>query len=525
MAVNLAGKSVLIVVKKLEDLSLLRRFFQELEASDIHVASSANMALNLLRMQPFDYVIVESLLGNGEKNGLQVVEEASVEGLKRATSAFILITPEDIQALPNDSLENSADTFVTRPLDLERLRVRLEKLIKLKQAVQPVESLIDQGDVHKALKGIEVMVRRYPTLKVYLQRLKGRMLVQVGAYAEARRLFDELLADRNLTWAHMGMGICCYRQGHYADASAHFNAVLQVYPDSIEAYDWLSKVYRGIGRNQEAQRVLEKAVQVLPTAPAIQSDLGDVASENSNWAVATNAFRSAVKFAKHSCHQSQSNYFGLARCLQTQISKHGGQSSAAAAREAVRTLEDVVEEYFDDDIIRFKSRLMTAETYKRSGDIARSNAAVKDAFDVFKKLDDGRQAEELDNLIEGAEGTVLEQEIDEYKGEFNKRVSTETEWGRYNLQGMGFYRKGRFGDAFDCFSKALEAVENSPSVLLNLVQTGYELIQQEPERTPEILAICNERLLKMSIGALNTKQQERYRALSSRRARLLADDR
>ncbi|WP_207063847.1 tetratricopeptide repeat protein [Motiliproteus sp. SC1-56] len=518
MAVDLEDKSVLIVVKRLEDLSALRRLMAELGSRDIHVASSANMALNMLRMQPFDLCVVESFLGTGEKSGLQVVEEAIREGLKPETGAFVLITPEDTKALPNDSLDYGADTFVTRPLDLEKLQLRLEKLLKLKQAVYPVESLIEQGDYEKALNAIDVMSRKYPSLKLYLQRLQGRLLVVTEAYDRAQELFERLLNDRKLLWAHMGLGIVAYRTGRYGEAAAHFNEILRVCPESIEAYDWLSKVYRGIGRNQDAQKLLEKAVQVLPTAPALQAGLGDVASENSNWAVAIDAFRCAVKFAKRSCHQTQTNYFGLARCLQTRIAKHGGASSAEAEREAVRTLEDVVSEYRDDDLIRFKSRLMTSETYKRSGDIARANAAVKDAFAVFKRLDDSKQAEELDNLIEGVEGTVLQPEVDAYKSDFNKRVFTETEWGRYNLQGMGLYRKGRFGEAFDCFCQALESVPNSPSVLLNLVQTGYSLIQQEPERAQEVLAVCNDRLLRMSIGAMNTKQQERYRALSGRRA-------
>ena len=164
---------------------------------------------------------------------------------------------------------------------------------------------------------------------------------------------------------------------------------------------------------------------------------------------------------------------------------------------------------------------MTSETYRLSGDIERANIAAKDAFEVYKTLDDSAQAEELDNLLEGVEGTILQQRVENYKAEFSRRVFTETEWGRNNLKGMGLYRKGRFDEALECFLKALETVPNSPSVLLNLVQTGYELIQQDPKRTAEVLTICNEKLLNVSIGAMNNKQQDRFRALSTRRAVLV----
>ncbi len=513
----LSGKSVLLVARKLEDLGALRALFSQLGAGDVHVASSANMALNMLRMQPVDICVIEAQLGEHEKTGAQVLEEANMEGLRTVSSAFILITAAG-DKIPTDSLENSADTFLVKPFDLAKIQLRLEKLMKLKRAVAPIESLVDAGDLKKALQVADLLLEKIPPLAIYINRLKGRLLLRMGLETEALQHFSQVLSERDLDWAQLGCAISHYKLANYVQALACCNVILERNPGSIEAYEWASRTYRAIGQNETAQKVLERAVQVLPTAPAIQSGLGNVASENCDWSVAITAFRNSVRFAKHSCHQSQQNYFGLARSLQTQISPQGGGGSSEAEREAVRTLEAVVEEYYDDDMIRFKSRLMTAETYKRSGDSQRANAAAKDAYDVFQSLDDSRKAEELDNLIEGVEGTRLESDVEQFKAEFNRRVYTETEWGRYNLKGMGLYRKGKFAEAYECFKKSLEHVENSPSVLLNLVQAGYELIKQDPARAAEVLGLCNERLLRMSIGAMNNKQQERYRKLNSRKA-------
>ncbi len=521
MSEFLTGKSVLIVAKKLDVLGSLRAFYAEIGATDISVASSANMALNMLRMRPFDFCILESELGEQEKTGAQVIEEAGREGIRRATSSFLLILPESATGLPRDSVEFAADTFVSKPLDMDKLKVRMEKLMKLKQAVYAVESVIDAGDYDKALLLIRKLAAKYASLELYLDRLKGQLLLTMNNYEDAKVHFQRVIENRNLEWAYLGLGICEFHQGHYADALGHFNLVLKRTPGSIEAYEWVSKVYRCIGKNREAQALLEQAVKVMPTAASIQSGLGNVASENSSWSVATDAFRHAVKFAKHSCHQHQNNYFGLARCLQTQLTTAATHQSSAAQEEAVRVLEEVAEEYLEDDHIRFRSRLMTSETYKRSGDIARANSAAKHAFEAYQQLSDDKKAEELDNLIEGVEGTSVQESVEEFKGDFNRRVYTETEWGRNNLKGMGLYRKGQFFEALRCFDKALQDVEGSPSILLNLVQAGHEVIKRDPERIAEVLAICNDRLLKMSIGALNSKQQDRYRVLSERRAELV----
>ena len=324
MGALLAEKTVLIVAKKLDALTAMKNLVADLGAAEVHVASSANMALSLMRMQPFDFSFIDHWLGDGEKNGSQVVEESIREGLKRAADSQVLILPEGSPGLPNDSLENFADSFFVHPIEQKSFHARIEKLVKLKQAVRPAEELVDQHENAKALQLIAQMLRKFPSLAPYLTRLQGRLMVLTEQYDEAAKLFGRVAADRGSSWAYMGLGICAYRLGNYADAMANFNLVLERSPESIEAFDWLSRIYRAIGRNREAQKLLEKAVKLQPTVPVLQSGLGDVASENSSWGVAIDAFRSAVKYARHSCHQEKNNYFGLARCLQTQVSKHGG---------------------------------------------------------------------------------------------------------------------------------------------------------------------------------------------------------
>lgn len=522
MSAFLAGKSVLIVARKLEDLALLRSLYSGFGASDISVASSANMAINMLRLRRYEYCVVESLLGDDQKTGVQVIEEARREGLTPATSAFLLVTTATAGKQPRDSIEFSADSWISKPLDPNALRRRMEQLVKLKAVVLPVESLIDCGEPKKALALMPKLIARHASLEPYLGRMKGRVLLQRRQYDQGRGHFQRLLDDRDLDWARLGLGICDFHLGAYETALAHFTRLLDRNPDSLEGYEWVSRIHRVMGSNQQAQQILEQGVKALPTAGSLYSELGNVASENSQWEVATKAFRNAVKYAKHSYHQHPNDYFGLARCLQTQLSRSGDAPSALAQQEALRTLEEVVEEYPDDDHIRFRSRLMTSETYQRCGDAVRADSAAKDAFEVYKKLTDDQKAEQLDNLLEGVEATSLKGLVEEFKNDFNRKVYTETEWGRYNLQGLGLYRKGRFYEALCCFEKALQKVDSSSSILLNLVQAGHEVIKHNPERTVEVLVLCNRRWLTLSIGALNSKQQQRYRALSQRRAELLA---
>lgn len=521
MSEILAAKSVLIVAKKLDDLSQLRGAFAQLGATDISVASSANMATSMLRMRPFDLVVVDHILGQGEKTGAQVIEEATREGLRLCSNAYVLILPQDVREPPRDSIYCGADTYLSHPMDVRKVSPRIEKLLRLKQAVRPLENLIDDQQYAKALQVMPKLLARFASLELYLDRLKGRVLLEQENYPAALAHFSELAQQRDIDWALLGCGIACYHLGQYPKAADYLQVVLDRNPLSLEAYEWLSRVYRSAGRNKEAQVLLAKAAEQLPTAATIHSGLGNVATENNNWDVATAAFRNAVRYARHSCHQSENNYFGLARCLQLRLSPTATAETSRALEEAVRILENVVEEYFDNDHIRFRSRLMTAESFKKSGEDQRATSAARDAFDVYKNLPDMQKAEEMDNLLEGVEGTDVHELVVQYRESFKKKIYAETEWGKMNMEGMSFYRKGQFDGAFDCFSRALSMVQTSPSILLNLIQSGHEIIRHDPSRATEVLAICNRYWLQMSIGALNNKQQQRYRSLSERRAELL----
>lgn len=520
MSELLAGRSVLVVAKKLDDIGQIRSIIVGLGAQGVDVASSANMAISMLRSHPYDLLIADDDLGEGEKNGLQIIEESSRENIRRCVDTYALIVDKDVARLPRDSILCGADTFIAKPIDSNKIKQRLEKLMKLKQAVFSVETLIDQQSYDEALIEIPKVVSRYPSLELYLERLKGRVLLAQENYSSASEHFGEIIQEREIDWAYLGKGISEYHLGRYSNAVKALQEVLQQNDKSLEAYEWLSLVLRAMGQNIEVQSLLTTACRQLPTFPSVHAGLGNIASENNNWDAASDAFRTAVEYAKHSYHQTQDNYFGLARSLQTKLTDDGDDRTAAVLEEAVRVLESVVEEYYDDEMTRFRSRLMTAESYQNTGDIQRANSAAKDAFSAYQVLDDSLQAQEMDNLLEGIVGTDVHQEAEAYKSEFNKKVFAGTEWGKLNQQGMSFYRKGQFAEAFTCFEKSIEMVGN-PSILLNLVQAGHELIKQDPLKGQEVLTLCNRYWLKMNIGALSKKQQDRYRNLSNKRAQLL----
>ena len=95
MEINYAGKSALIVDSQLDDLGALRQILSRLGVGQVQVASSVNMALSLMREFTYDLCFAAYDMGKGEKNGLQLLQEANIEHSFGSSSAyFLVVDPE-----------------------------------------------------------------------------------------------------------------------------------------------------------------------------------------------------------------------------------------------------------------------------------------------------------------------------------------------------------------------------------------------------------------------------------------------
>src|SRR6056300_131099 len=162
--------SVLIVDHMLEDLQALRTIIGVLGYKRVQVASSVNMALSLFREEDYDLCFVCYDLGQNEKNGLQLLQELQQEGLRRYQQCFALIVDQEKSELLFGSPENAPDTYVSKPFDPHRIRQRLDKVMRVKASIKPVEALLDRGHWDEALQTSLKLAQLYPGLRVFLER-------------------------------------------------------------------------------------------------------------------------------------------------------------------------------------------------------------------------------------------------------------------------------------------------------------------------------------------------------------------
>ncbi|NVK39979.1 MAG: tetratricopeptide repeat protein [Oceanospirillaceae bacterium] len=511
----LEGKTALVVDSNRDDLSNLRGLLGQLGLASVAAATSANMAVSYLAAQSFDFCFVAYDLGLQAKNGLQVIQEATLDGSRRYRDCFVLIAGAEQAQVLAGALEYAPDACLAKPFDMQRLRQCLDRLGQVKTLLLPLEECLDQRNWQGALERGEQAQAQYPGVRPYLQRLRGIALLHLQRYREAEALFAELAQERVCDWADIGQGVALYHQGRYREAReclAHLTGQNQTVS---EAFLMQARCERVLGRWQEAQMLLRKATILQPAMPQLQADLACLLALSGDWSQAATAYRGAVVHGRHSPFQRVDCYYGLVESLLQQVEQGVSPSSAAAEAECVRTLESAVRDFDGEPAVIFRSRLLAARLYRRSGNTAMAEQAARYAFERFAQLTVSEQAELADLLVDGLDSSSLA-EAAQQKRQEAMRALVSLDWGRSNLAAMLSYRKKEYEKAYDGFCEAERLRGGNPGVMLNLVQAGLEVARHQSPRAPDILRHCDELLYGSQIGALSQRQQERYRSLCQR---------
>jgi two-component system, NtrC family, response regulator AtoC len=134
------------------------------ENFDVTVASNADEAFNLIDAQPFD-VIVTDLRMPG-KSGLKVIDRALA--LPHRPAVLMMTAYGNIETAV-EAMKRGAVDFLTKPVNIERLEVLIQRALKTKTLEVEVQQLHERLDEKFNLNGI---IGTSPKLKDVIDRTK-----------------------------------------------------------------------------------------------------------------------------------------------------------------------------------------------------------------------------------------------------------------------------------------------------------------------------------------------------------------
>jgi tetratricopeptide (TPR) repeat protein len=271
-------------------------------------------------------------------------------------------------------MEYQPDGYLIKPVNSALLYSRLGKLLARKSAFAEIDARLKHKDYQGALALCdEKMVQEKGVYATDLLRWKTQLLLSIGEHAQARQLFERILAGRDLPWAQVGLAKTMQLAGEYEASRTLLEQVVAENPANVEAYDWLAQAQDKLGQLEDARKTLERAAQLSPNSPLRQNNLGDAARRLGDVEAAEAAFRKSMSVGEHSVLKTPDSYIGLARIL-------GDRKQTEEASRLLRKMPHA----FNNETVSIRAKAVEGLIARQNGNEARAAEAGAALADLVK---------------------------------------------------------------------------------------------------------------------------------------------
>ncbi len=535
---DIEKKSFLIVDDFADMRNMLKGMLQLIGVAEIDSAANGKDAVSAMEQRRYDIVLCDYNLGPA-KNGQQVLEEARHRDLIGLGSIFVMITAENTRDMVMGAVEYEPDSYLTKPFTKDLLKARLDKLIARKKDLEDVDRAVRQRSLVEAIRLLDAKISEGSKNLSELQRLKAELCYRVGEYQQAEAIYQQVLSVREMPWARLGLGKVLFSSKRYPEARLLFEALLQENERLTAAYDWLARTLRMLEQSQEAQKILQRAVELSPKAILRQKALADLALENQDDETAERALDQAVRLGRHSVYRHPSLHARLAKTK----SRNGSNSAG------LKVLKNMRQEFGADQEAELYCCMAEGVIQQDLGNAAAAAASLEKAALLYQKLDlhanpeatlemaqtcgqmgDPQRAEELirelvrnnhseEQFLRQVGGVMrglgLQADPENFIAEIKREIV------HLNNRGVELAREGKLKEAVGLFEEAVEGMPGNRVVNLNTARVLIIFMQRhgvEPARLGKARQYLERvRLMEPENPALR-KVDEMYRELASQSA-------
>jgi tetratricopeptide (TPR) repeat protein len=474
-------KKKFLVIDDFFDFRLiLKKMVGSLGTRDIDDADSGENAIKLMRRKAYDIVFCDYNLGEGKKDGQQILEEIKHNGLIKPSSIFIMITAENTMHMVMGAVENQPDDYLIKPVTKDIMVKRLERLMKKKADFEDIENAIQKKEYTRAISLCDENVKNNNKNMMEYLRLKSDVCVTLGRYDDAMAVYEEVLSMRDIPWAQMGLGKIHFIQGAYLKAKEIFQTIIDDNKSYMEAYDWLAKTLQELGSLEEAQQVLLTATDISPKAILRHQAIGELSYKIKDYDMAEEAFKSAIDIGKNSCYKSPSEYTGLAKSLMKKDSSEDALSILSEARDEFKGNREAILQTTVTEGIVYKETNREEDAKKAINEASRLLDSLSDKVPLETTMDLAKVCLEMgendnDEVIKMVEDVFEDANL----GEEGFRIikSTREEIVKLNNQGVTLVKEGKIDEAVKYFEKAASGLPENKIINANAAQAYLQYMK------------------------------------------------
>ena len=331
---SFADLTVLLIEPHAGMRASIHNMLNQCGIAKIEHAVSAGSAIRPLKAKPFDLIMCEYDLGDGQ-DGQQLLEDLRQNQLISLATIFFMVTAERGHQKVVSAAELAPTDYILKPFTADALLERLNRALEGRARFLPIYRLMEQGSLRAAIEACSAAEAGEKRYALEFMRLRAELHVTLGEVAIAEPLYAHMVEVRAVAWARLGLAKTLFLQGRLDEARAALAELVEQNRHFLDAYDWLARTHEAAGQLPAAQAVLQEATTISPHAVRRLRQLGDIAEQTGDMATAERAFTQVVSKARYSDFRNPEDHVRLVRTL---VLKGDTHQAAAVIRDLTKTM-------------------------------------------------------------------------------------------------------------------------------------------------------------------------------------------
>ena len=377
----LRGKKVVIADHQPHSRGALREMVSLLGATTIINANNASDVLRQARARSIDLILCDYQL-DGERDGQQLLEELRNTRQIPLATMFMMITGERSYQKVVAVAEFAPDDYLLKPFTAGQLQERIAAVAVKKRVFERAYALMESGKLEQSLAECTQIRSTRPQYAADALRLMIETMLTLKRHEEAEALLLEVVAQKLVPWAAMGLARIQHAEGLLVEAETGLAGLAASNPEYLGAKDLLAQVKEDLGKPEEALEVLESAGAGAQNNVSRLRRAGLLAAQTGDHKKASVLLEKVVGRVRNSTLAKPEDFVALADAYMEQGRTDQAERVCAEQRRTMRDTPDAT----------LVSKLMEFQRYRRDPAPAsqeRANAALEALLEAHAQLRDG----------------------------------------------------------------------------------------------------------------------------------------
>ena len=227
-----------------------------------------------LELRNFDVVLCELHFDGETMTGQDLLDDLRRNQLLPFSTVFIMVTGEATYAKVAEAAESALDGYLLKPHKANQLGERLRQARFRKTSLQEIFSAIEAEDFETAAHLCQQRFESKGLFWLYAARVGAELMLRLGKYAQAQKLYQAVVAAKTLPWAKLGVARALMDEGQVNRAVSALENLISEDPSYTDAYDVMGRAQFEQGKFDAALSTYKMACDLTPDSITRLQNLG-----------------------------------------------------------------------------------------------------------------------------------------------------------------------------------------------------------------------------------------------------------